>query len=155
MADPVQPAAPGDPDRYLLVVRLEGPASAEGRYLLVRSGEEGPPELLSVRSAGLREPLSAAVRDALEMRLGLRVLGEPELADERVPVREAEWRLGRSGPCWLHAVAVRVEGDPLPQPPLSDVTLLPLEEAASALATSAERVLLRAGAALIETASSR
>ena len=155
MADPVAVAPPGDPERYLVVARLEDAASAEGRYLLVRGAEDQPPELLSVRSAGLREPALAAVRDALQMRLGLRVLGEPEVGDERVPVREAQRRAGRAGPGWLRAVAVRVEGDPLPQPPLSEVVLLPLEEAANALATSAERALLQAGAALLEADAER
>ena len=80
------------------------------------------------------------------------MLGEPQLAGERVPVRERQDRYGRSGPGWLRGAATRVEGEPQPQPPLEAALLLPLDEAADALGTSRERVLLRACAELLEPA---
>lgn len=136
---------PADPERLLIVARFE-----DGRYLLVRDGEELPARLPAVRQGGPSDPPGEATRAALELGLGLLVLGEPRLADERLPVREREGRYGRSGPCWLRGAAARVEGEPQPQPPIEAALRLPLEEAADALGTSRERVLLRACAALLE-----
>ena len=139
---------PPDPERLLIVARFE-----DGRFLLVRDGEELPARLPNVRQAGPSDAAGEATRDALELGLGLSVLGEPRLAGERLPVREREGRYGRSGPCWLRGAAARVEGKPQPQPPIEAALLLPLEEATNALGTSRERVLLRACAALLEPAS--
>ena len=90
------------------------------------------------------------MRETLEVRLGLTLVGDPVLSERRLPVRFAQPRAGRTGTGWLRGVAVRVEGAPDPRPPLAGVELLALDEAESALTTSAERQILRATAALLE-----
>ena len=64
------PDPPPDPERLLIVARFE-----DGRYLLVRDGEELPARLPAVRQGGPNDPPGEATRAALELGLGLRVLG--------------------------------------------------------------------------------
>jgi len=150
-------AEPADPEWLLIVVRVDAvgaagageaaaPDAGEARFALVRRGEGAPLELLGVAAPGPSEGLDQVVGDALWTRLGLELVGEVLLSERRVPRRAAQWRAGRVATGWARAVAARAVGEPLAPPPLFEVRLLPLAEAEAALATSAERELLRAGA---------
>ena len=143
-------AEPREPERLLIVARVEGAEPAAARYLLLRASGDEQPRLLSLDPPLLDEPWPELVRETLELRLGLSVVGDPELSEHRLPLRFAQPRAGRTGTGWLRGVAARVAGAPDPQPPLAGVELLTLDEAEAALATSAEREILRATAALLE-----
>jgi hypothetical protein len=145
-----EPADPVDPERVLIVARLDDRSEpAAGRFLLVRYAEDGPLRLLEAPAPGAFERLEDVVGDALRMRLGLEPAGEPLLGATRRPRRAARWREGGVGTGWERAAAVVVAGEPEPRLPLAGFEALPLAEAESALATSLERELLREGAELL------
>jgi hypothetical protein len=79
------------------------------------------------------------------MRLGLELVGSVVLGELRLPRRTAQWRVGRVATGWERAAIVHARGEPQAQPPLFEAVALPLTEAEAALATSAERDLLRSG----------
>jgi hypothetical protein len=141
-------APPLDPERLWLVPRLERPG-AEPRYLLVRWPDWPPPAMLSI----VRPPdgdARAAVEDALHARMSVTCLEEPRVARERVPVRMRHPRMGGTGPGWLRAAAVLVEGEPQPDALIDAVVELTRDEALAQLETEVERRLLQAAVALFE-----
>ena len=130
------------PERLLLVPLLASTPGEGERCLLVRLVGAEQPSLLPMGRPGVDETLADAVASVLHARLGLRPSAEPRIADRRVPSRLPQPRRGTSGAGWLRAVVVRVEGEPLPGPLVEEVLALPLKEAARALSTDAERLLL-------------
>ena len=138
------------PERLLLVPLLSSAPAAAGesraaegeRCLLVRLAGAERASLLAMDGPGVGETLAEAVASVLHARLGLRALTEPRVAAGRVPARLPQPRRGASGPGWLRAVVVRVEGEPAPGPLLDEVLALPFDEAARALPTDAERRVL-------------
>lgn len=139
-----------DPERLALVVRLDGADGTQpARFVLVREDPDGPPRLLDVPAPGLGVGVDEVVADVLRTRLGVEPVGPPVACDERRPHRTARWREGHVGMGWVRAVAVTVDAEFDPAPPLVGVEALPIEEAEAALATSLERALLRDGAALL------
>ncbi|MXZ62980.1 MAG: hypothetical protein F4Y98_05135 [Chloroflexi bacterium] len=143
--------APTDPERLVLVIRVGGAGGPESaRFALVRDGDEEPLRLLNVAGPTFGTGLAEVVADVLGARLGVEPAGEPLACGERRPHRVARWREGRVDVGWVRAVAVTVDAELDPAPPLIEVEALPLDEAEAALATSLERALLRDGAALLE-----
>ncbi len=143
--------APADPERLVLVIRVggaEGPESA--RFVLVRDGGEEPLRLLNVAGPTFGAGVAEVVADVLGARLGVEPAAEPLVCGERRPHRVARWREGRVDVGWVRAVAVTVDAELDPAPPLTEVETLTLDEAEAALATSLERALLRDGASLLE-----
>lgn len=143
--------APADPERLVLVIRVDGADGPESaRFVLVRDGDAEPRRLLNVAGPTFGAGVPEVVADVLGARLGVEPAGEPLACGERRPHRVARWREGHVGVGWVRAVAVTVDAELDPAPPLIGVEALPLDEAAAALATSLERALLRDGAALLE-----
>jgi hypothetical protein len=130
------------PERLLLVPLLASTSVEGARCLLVRLVGAEQLSLLPMGRPGVEETLADAVASVLRARLGLRPSAEPRIAERRVPSRLPQPRRGTSGAGWLRAVVVRVEGEPVPGPLVEEVLDLPLDEAARALSTDAERLLL-------------
>ena len=140
-----------DPERLSLIVRVDDGADG-GRYLVLRRVDTELEELPALESPRSYETLRDVVADTLRQRLGLEPAGEPLLGALRVPAMMGRRRSGARGTGWRRAVAVRAGGTLDLRPPLTSARLLPLDEAAAALATDAERALLRAGAELLPPA---
>lgn len=144
-------AEPRDPERWALVVCLwDTDGGAPPGFVLVREGEDEPLRLLDMVPPGPDESVTEAVADVMQAWVGVEPDSDPAPSPERRPRRVARWREGHIGTGWVRAVAVTVSAALDPSPPLTAVEVLPLEEAAAALATSLDRALLRDGAALIE-----
>ena len=149
-SDPTDGTARPEPERLILVARLEGwQLDDSPRYLLVRWRDWPPPALLSVEAPATPEASAAAIEETLVYRLGVRSLERPQLSDTRTPARMRRGLRGGEGLGWLRAAAVRVEGDPQPDALLEAVLALPLEEALSALESDVERRLFVEGARLL------
>jgi len=130
------------PERLLLVPLLASTPLEGDRCLLVRLVGGGQPSLLPMGRPGVDETLADAVASVLRARLGLRPSAAPHIAERRVPSRLPQPRRGTRGAGWLRAVVVRVAGEPEPDPLVEEVLTLSLDEAARALTTDAERLLL-------------
>lgn len=140
-------ARPADPERVIIVPRLERPGE-EPRYLLVQWRDWPPPALLSLDVPSDAAALEPAVVDTLWHRIAVRVVGSVALTPDRQPVRMSKKARGGEGLGWLRAALVRVEGDPQPDPLLEAVLALTLDEALEVLTSDVERALLRRAAAL-------
>lgn len=148
-AEPLDVSA--DPERLALVIRLGGADGAQStRFVLVRQGDEEPLRLLHLAGPTLGADLAEVVADVLRTRLGVDPAGEPLACSARRPHRVARWREGHVGVGWVRAVAVTVDAELDPAPPIIEIEALALDEAEAALATSLERALLLDGAALLE-----
>ncbi len=90
--------------------------------------------------------------------MGLVCSSAVRIAEERTPARMAHPRFGGEGLGWLRAVAVSVRprgsdsqpGDPRPDALLEAVERLNFEQALAALPTDVERLIFRAGVALLD-----
>ena len=132
------------PERWMLVPLLVAvpPSAGDERYLLVRFAGVDHPSLLPMGGPAIGETLVEAVSSALQSRVGLRPVSDPRVSVGRVPVRLPQPNQGTSGPGWLRAVVVRVEGEPSPDLLVDEVLALPFDEAVRALPTDVERQVL-------------
>lgn len=141
-------AARPDPQRMVLVARLERPGEA-ARYLLVRWRDWPQPALLSLDPPADPEALQQAIAETLGHRIGMQVAGPALISDERQPVRMRRTSRGGEGMGWLRVAAVRVEGTPEPDALLEGVLELSLPEALNTLASDIERQALAGAARLL------
>lgn len=147
------------PERLLVVAREAG---GEARYCFARWPDWPHPAMLSLAAIGgdrRLDALEGALDDLLGARMGLACDAPPRLAAERTPARMAHPRFGGDGLGWLRAVAVVVRPLPAtgaaPAAPRADALLeaverLSLERALEALPTDVERLVFRAGVALLD-----
>ncbi len=147
------------PERLLVVARE---ADGEARYCFARWPDWPHPAMLSLAATSGEQRIDAlegALDDLLGARMGLACGAPPRLAAERTPARMAHPRFGGEGLGWLRAVAVVVRPLPAtgaaPAAPRADALLeaverLSLERALEALPTDVERLVFRAGAALLD-----
>jgi hypothetical protein len=134
------------PERLLIVARRR----EDSRYLFVRWPDWPHPAMLSTVPPHPDEGLAGGLASLLDARMGVRVQGEPRSATERQPARMRHPYAGSEGLGWLRPVAVEVTGTPAPDPLLDDILALTHAEALDTLPADLERVLFRAGAALLE-----
>jgi hypothetical protein len=138
---------PGQPERYLLIVRLVGADTAEApRFLFARWPDWPHPAMLSVGEFRDTEALTDHVSMLLRARMGVSVVSAPTVSSERVPVRLPNPRLGLDALGWLRAAVVDVQGEPLPDALLQSVEVLDRAEAEARLPTEVERIVFRIGA---------
>lgn len=134
------------PERLVLVVRrLE-----DARYLFARWPDWPHPAMLSTVPPSSTEGLAQGIASLVAARMGVRVTGEPRPATERRPARLHHPYAGSDGLGWLRPVAVDVFGEPRADALLDDVISLTRAEALAQLPTDLERVLFRAGSALLD-----
>ncbi len=130
-----------DPERLILVPRRV----EDGRFLFARWGDWPYPTMLSTLHPTELEGLAEGIEALLHGRMRVRVIGEPQFAAERVPVRMPHPRGGGPMLGWLQSVAVDVSGELAADALLEGIEALTVEEAIAGLATDVERAAFRAG----------
>jgi hypothetical protein len=105
--------------------------------------------MISTLAPSEHEGFVEGIESLLHGRMRVRIVGEPRIADERVPVRMPHPRGGGPMLGWLQPVAVEVRGEPTPDALIEGVATLDRDEAEAALATDVERAAFRAGAAAL------
>jgi hypothetical protein len=131
------------PERFILVARRV----EDGHFLFAQWGDWPHPTMISTLPPSEHEGFANGIESLLHGRMRVRVVGTPQLASERIPVRMAHPRGGGPMLGWLQPVAVEVSGEPAPDALIEGVATLTLDEALDTLATDVERAAFRAGAA--------
>jgi hypothetical protein len=132
-----------DPERFILVARRV----EDGRFLFAQWGDWPHPTMISTLAPSPQEGFIDGIESLLHGRMRVRVVGTPQLAGDRVPVRMDHPRGGGPMLGWLQPVAVEVTGEPTPDALIEGVATLDHDEALDRLATDVERAAFRAGAA--------
>ncbi len=139
----LDPTAP--PEWLLLVAR----SVEDGRYILLRRPGNRDLTMLSTKPPHRTEGFAVGITSLLRTHLSVTLRGEPRVSPERRPVHTLHPYTGGAGTGYLRAVAVEVVGEPRTDALYQGYVALPLDEAAEALSTDLERLILLDGAKLL------
>ncbi|MCK9487768.1 MAG: hypothetical protein M0R73_13935 [Dehalococcoidia bacterium] len=152
---PLNPVPEGDyarstdptaaPEWLLLVAR----SVEDGQYLLLRRAGHRALSLLSTRPPHRTEGFAVGITSLLRTHLAVTMRDQPRVSPERRPVHALHPYTGGQGTGYLRAVAVEVAGEPRTDALYQGVVALPLTDAADAVSTDLERLILLDGAKLL------